>query len=57
MPFYLNIYYRCKSDKLKEEENKMTNNKNTQMTVEDKKQVEAVNFTFKFRNSMSKFRN
>jgi len=35
----------------------MTNNKNTQMTVEDKKQVEAVNFTFKFRNSLSKFRN
>ncbi len=35
----------------------MTNNKNTQMTVEDKKQVEVVNFTFRFRNSMSKFKN
>jgi len=28
----------------------------TQMTVEDKKAVEAVNFTFRFRNSLSKFR-
>jgi hypothetical protein len=31
-------------------------NTNTQMTVEDKKAVEAVNFTFKFRNSLSKHR-
>jgi len=35
----------------------MTNNKNTQMTVEDKKQLGAVTFTFRFRNSMSKFKN
>ncbi|GEM_PF-1164145 len=26
------------------------------MTVEDKKAVEALNFTFKFRNTLSKFR-
>jgi hypothetical protein len=34
----------------------MKNNTNTQLTVEDKKAVEAVNFTFKFRNSLSKHR-
>jgi hypothetical protein len=34
----------------------MKNNTNTQLTVEDKKAVEAVNFTFKFRNELSKHR-
>jgi hypothetical protein len=34
----------------------MNTNTNTQMTVEDKKAVEAVNFTFKFRNGLSKHR-
>jgi hypothetical protein len=34
----------------------MNTNTNTTMTVEDKKQVEAVNFTFKFRNTLSKHR-
>jgi hypothetical protein len=32
----------------------MNTNTNTAMTVEDRKAVEAVNFTFKFRNSLSK---
>jgi hypothetical protein len=35
----------------------MNTNKNTQMTVEDKKAVEAVNFTFKFRNRLSRLSN
>jgi len=33
-----------------------TNNNNTEMTVEDKKAIEALNLHFKFRNRLSKFR-
>ena len=30
----------------------MTDNKNTQMTVEDKKAVEAINISYKFRKNI-----
>ena len=30
----------------------MTNNKNTQMTVEDKKAVEAINISYRFRKNI-----
>jgi hypothetical protein len=34
----------------------MNTNTNTQMTVEDKKAIEAVRFAFRFRSSLSKHR-
>jgi len=34
----------------------MTNNKNTQMTVEDKKAVEAINISYRFRQNMNRIR-
>jgi hypothetical protein len=33
-----------------------TDNKTIPMTVEDRKQIEAVNFTFRFRNTLSRVR-
>ena len=34
----------------------MTNNTNTQMTVEDKKAIEALNISYRFRQNMNKIR-
>ncbi len=35
----------------------MTNNKNTQMTVEDKKAVETLNLHIKFRQNINRIKN
>jgi hypothetical protein len=34
----------------------MKNDKNTPMTVEDKKAVETINLVFRFRNTLPKYR-